>query len=299
MLKLTDYTRISVTSTAESALKKLKKAEIPVFDCKKQGLEFVFAVKDKDVKKVFAIFQKPCYNVRAKALSPRKRVLAALSRRAGLIFGALAAVVAIMIADCHILRVEVGGSGSYLAPEVERIVALEGGRTFGTFSSLNYAKATGRILALPQVTFCHIEKRGSVLHIDVRTENGASVKAEYSPLVSDADGTVKTLAAVCGTAAVEEGQSVKRGDVLIYPYIETEKGQIPCFAAGFAEIECKRQAEYFAETDSEESLRQAYASLLLETENVIERSYKVKPTADGVVYVIDFTYLHKVSINLN
>ena len=54
---------ISVVATAESALKKLKKAEVAVFDCKKRGAEFVFKVKTADVEKVFAIFGKACYNI--------------------------------------------------------------------------------------------------------------------------------------------------------------------------------------------------------------------------------------------
>ena len=55
--------RISIVSTAEGALRKLKKAGIAVFNCKKEGASFVFEVKDKDTQKVFAIFDKPCYNV--------------------------------------------------------------------------------------------------------------------------------------------------------------------------------------------------------------------------------------------
>ena len=53
---MTNRAEISIVSTAEGALRKLKKAQIPVYNCKKDGALFIFAVKDKDTPKVFAIF---------------------------------------------------------------------------------------------------------------------------------------------------------------------------------------------------------------------------------------------------
>lgn len=55
MLQLNNLTVISIISTAEGALRKLKKADIAAYDCKKQGAEFIFGVKDKDTRKVFAL----------------------------------------------------------------------------------------------------------------------------------------------------------------------------------------------------------------------------------------------------
>ena len=56
---MTDTARIKINSTAEGALRKLKKAGIGVYNCQKSGVAFLFSVKDKDIKKVFAIFEKP------------------------------------------------------------------------------------------------------------------------------------------------------------------------------------------------------------------------------------------------
>ena len=72
---MTDLTKIRITASAELALKKLKKAEIAVFDCKKSGAELLFCVKDKDVKKVFAIFDKPCYNIKVDKKATRRGFL--------------------------------------------------------------------------------------------------------------------------------------------------------------------------------------------------------------------------------
>lgn len=290
---------ISIVSTAEGALRKLKKAQIPVYNCKKEGALFIFGVKDKDTQKVFAIFDKACYNATIIKKSRKSRLLSLLSVRAGLVAGAAAFVAACLIANSFVLKIEVSGSGSYLEPEVRRIVYDEGAKEFKAFSSFNASVATGRILALPQVTFCNIEKRGSVLIVDVQVDGEHYGSASKKPLISDCNGVVRNLVAVCGTAAVNAGDSVKKGDVLIYARTLAGEEEIDCLAAGFAEIECTGHAEYFAEADTDESLKEAYSSLLIEEENVLSRKHTVSPTEGGVLYKIDFTYLHRLSLNLS
>ena len=291
--------KISIISTAEGALRKLKKAQIAAFNCKKEGASFVFEVKDKDTQKVFAIFDKPCYNVTVVKRSRKNRLLSFLTVRAGLVAGAAAFVIACIAANSFVLKIEVSGSGSYLEPEVRKIVYDEGAKEFKPFSSLNFSVATGRILALPQVTFCNIEKHGSVLIVDVQVDEEHYGSVDNKPLVSDCNGVVKNIVAVCGTAAVEAGASVKKGDTLIYAHTLAGEEEIPCLAAGFAEIECSGHTEYFAEAENDLSLKEAYSSILLEEENVLTRTHTVSPTEGGVIYKIDFTYLHKISINLS
>lgn len=290
---------ISIISTAETALRKLNRAEIPVYNCKKKGAAFIFEVKDKDTQKVFAIFDKPCYNVTEIRKSRKNRLLSFLAVRAGLVAGAAAFVTACIAANSFVLKIKVSGSGSYLEPEVRKIVYDEGAREFKSISSFNFSVATGRILSLPQVTFCNIEKKGSVLIVDVQVDEEHYGSANLTPLISDCNGIVRNVVAICGTAAVNVGDSVRKGDTLIYAHTLAGEEKIDCLAAGFAEIECTGRAEYFAEADSEESLKQAYSSLLLEGDNVISRSHSVSPTEGGVIYKIDFTYLHKISINLS
>lgn len=285
-------------STAETALKKLKKAKIGAYNCKKQGAHFIFCVKDKDIEKVFAIFDKPCYNIGIVKDSAKRRFFSFAKLRAGLLAGAAAFVALAALANTFVLKIEVSGSGSYLEAEVRKIVEDEGAKKFGSFSSLNTAVATGRILALPQVTFCNIQKRGSVLLIDVQVDDEHFGSANLSPLISDEDGVVRNIVAICGTAAVSVGDTVKKGDTLIYASMLSGEEYINCLAAGYAEIECSRTAEYFAEEESEENLKKAYSSVLLEDENILSRKHSVKPCDGGIIYIIDFTYLHKISINL-
>ncbi len=295
---MTDLTRISVTATAETALKKLKKADIGVYDCKKTGARFIFSVKDNHIKKVFAIFSKPCYNVCVTGISRRKRLLKALTTRIGLLIGAFLFVAIAAISDSFIFKITVSGSGSYLSPEVKRIVYESGVKEYSLFSSFDAPAATGKILALPHVTFCNIEKHGSILYVDVRVNEEHSGTTLRTPLVSDCKGVVKNIVAICGTAAVAVGDEVNSGDTLIAAYTYAGETRVESLAVGYAEIECSAQAEYFADSESEENLQAAYGSVLLYGEEILTRSHTVRPSDGGVLYVIDFTYLHKLIINM-
>lgn len=296
---MTELTQINIISTAESALKKLQRAQIPVYNCKKLGANFIFCVKDKDIKKVFAIFAKPCYNIDIVRGSAKNRLLKGLLLRAGLVVGAIVFALAAYASDYYILKIEVSGSGSYLESVVREIVADEGAGEWKPFSALDKPVATGRILAIPQVTFCNIKKQGSVLIIDVEVNESHAESVVREQLISDVSGRVKNIVAICGTAAVEVGQTVSRGDVLIYASMQSGESTVASIAVGYAEIECTRTAEYIAPDDSEQSIKEAYASLLLDGEEIISKGHSVAPTDGGVRIIMEVKYLHRISINLS
>ena len=290
--------KISVVSTAESALKKLKRASIPVYDCEKRGADFTFCIKDKHMKKVFAIFKKPCYNIRTEKLSPRGRLADFIFLRVGLIAGVAAFFLAALISNSYILKIEIGGNGRYLDSEIRSIVLAEGAKEGKLFSGFNLSLATGKILALPQVVFCNIQKKGSTLLIDVRVDEEMNGSSERRPLVADRQGVVENIVAICGTPAINVGTKVKTGDILIFAHNIVGEEEISCLAVGYADIRCTGKTQYFAERDDEASRKEALASVKIEGEEISSRLLKVVPADGGVVFEISYEYLHRVSINL-
>ena len=294
---MTDLSRVTVISTAETAIKKLKNANVGVYNCKKEGAKFIFSIKDKDAEKVFAIFSKPCYNISVQR-SRRQNALSRAVARIGLIVGALAFVCIAAIANSFIFRIEVSGSGSYLYADVKSIIYEQGFSEFKAYKKLDTAKAEGKILSLPSVTFCNIEKHGSILKIDVQVDEELGSTANRQPLVCDRNGVVKNIVAICGTAAVSVNSAVKAGDTLIYAYTLVGEQRTDCLAVGFAEIECSGSYEYSAPEESDAALKAAYSKANLYAENITNRKHSVKTTDEGVVYLIEFTYLQKLSINM-
>ncbi len=297
MFKLTDISRVTIISTAETALKKLKNAKVGVYNCKKDGAKLIFSIKDKDLKKVFAIFSKPCYNISVES-SRRKSLLSRATARIGLIIGAAAFVCIAAVSNAFVFRIEVSGSGSYLSADVRRILYEQGFSQFKAFRSLDIPAAEGKILALPSVTFCNIEKHGSVLKVDVQVDEELDDTAKRTNLFADKSGVVKKIVAICGTAAVEVNSAVNAGDPIIYAYTVVGDSRTDCIAVGFAEIECKGSYEYSAATESDAALKAAYSKANLYSDEVISRTHTVTATENGVIYNIEFTYLQKLSINM-
>lgn len=298
---MTDLAQISIISTAETALKKLKRANVGVYNCKKDGAKFIFSIKDKDAKKVFAIFSKPCYNINVHR-SRRKNFLYNLVARIGLIVGAFAFFCVAYVANSFIFRIDVCGSGSYLYADVKSIIYEQGFSEFKAFRKLDVAGAESKILALPSVTFCNIEKHGSILKIDVQVDEQLTDTASRRHLKAKSYGVVKNIVAICGTAAVQINSTVKAGDTLIYAYTLVGDGEneqrVDCLAVGYAEIECKGKYEYSAPAESDAALKAAYSKANLYAENITARTHTVKSSDDGVVYIIEFTYLQMLSINM-
>ena len=294
---MTDTSRITIISTAETALRRLKKANIGVYNCKKDGAKFIFSIKDKDLKKVFAIFSKPCYNISVIS-SRRKNLLFRAVARIGLIVGALFFVCVAWFANSFIFRIEVSGSGSYLYADIKSIIYELGFSEFKAYKKLDTAAAEGKILALPSVTFCNIEKHGSILKIDVQVDEELNSTASLKSLKADRGGVVKNIVAICGTAAVSVNTTVQAGDTLIYAYTLVGEQKADCIAVGFAEIECRGTYEYSAPEQSDAAQKAAYSKANLYAENILSRTHTVKPAEEGVVYIIEFTYLQKLSINM-
>ena len=295
------YTRISVIAAPRTALNKLSRAHVPVYDCAQSGALFIFGVRDKYVKKVFAIFAHPCYNVTIKHKSALSRFKYFAKTRAFLFVGAALFAACALLSDCFILKIEVTGSGAYLKQAVLGIVRDTGLEEGSFYRGADEVSIISQVLALPNVTFCSVQKSGSVLYIDVECEEESAQRANYSSLVADRAGVVQAVVAICGTAAVSAGDTVAAGDVLIAAYTEVNSQEVSCLAVGYARLECTAQINCFAEEDSEQNLNAALSSALLYAGDgeILSQTYTVKTVAEGVIYSIDFTYLHTVSINFD
>lgn len=296
-----NLTRIKIISAPRQAVAKLVREDVPVYNCKKDGAYFIFSVPDNLVKKVFAIFARPCYNITIEKKSPLFRLKNFCARRAFLLVGGIVFVAAACLSNAFVLRVEVTGSGSYLNSAVRSVLYECGVREYSLYRGGNEAAIISRVLALPNVTFCSVQKRGSVLYVDVQTNTESGTRADYSPLKADRAGIVENIVAICGTPCVSVGDSVATGDTLIAAYSVADGQNMSCLAVGYAILSCTGSVSYAAERESEQNLSSAYAAALLYIGDgeITERSYTVSQNSEGVVYTVDFTYLHTISINFD
>lgn len=295
---MTNQTCISITSTAESAIKKLKRENIPIFDCKKQGIYFKFKINDKHIKKVFAIFQKPCYNIYIEKNSPKIKLKITLINRIGLFLGVLLFVFFSILSQTLIFKISIKGNGEYLSPQVKQILYTQSGKNPTLYSKYNLPLATSQILALPQVTFCNIKKVGAVLVVDVQVDREHQTILDNKSLKSTKRGIVRQIVTICGTGCVNIGDEVQKDADLILPYTIINDKKYSCIAVGFVQLECNGRVEYAADKESEENLKVAYSTILLYADKILNKQHTVIKGQEGVTYIIDFTYLQKLSINM-
>ena len=298
---MNNLTQIKIISAPRQAIFKLAREGVPVYNCKKSGAYFIFSVPDNLIKKVFAIFARPCYNITIEKKSPLFRFKNFCKKRAFLLVGGLIFIFSACLSNAFVLRVEVTGSGSYLNSAVRSVLYDCGVREHSLYEGGNEAAIISRVLALPDVVFCSVQKRGSVLYVDVQTNTESGTRADYSPLKADRAGTVENIVAICGTPCVSVGESVAAGDTLIAAYSAADGQNISCLAVGYATLSCTGSVSYAAERESEENLNSAYAAALLYVGDgeMTARSHTVSKNAEGVVYTVNFTYLHTISINFD
>ena len=86
---MNNLTKIKIISAPRQAIAKLAREGVPVYNCNKSGAYFIFSVPDNLVKKVFAIFSRPCYNITIEKKSTLFRLRNFCIKRAFLLAGGL------------------------------------------------------------------------------------------------------------------------------------------------------------------------------------------------------------------
>lgn len=296
---MNNIVEFQVTSTLETALKKLSKANIAVYKLKKRSSQVQFGVQQEYIEKVFAIFSHPCYNTVIVKKSGAQRLKIFLKRRFGLVIGSALFVAAAATSGNAVLKIKVIGNGEYLSPQIISIAQSCGAREWSFCRELDAPLMQAKIMALPDVNFCSVRRDGAYLLIDVRTEEEHTSRADDKPLLSPIAGEVYRIVAICGTPEAAEGQSVDADTVLIGAYeLSAEGEQIPCLAVGFAEIKAKARLSLFYTEENEQNTQSALKAAALYSDEVLERSYTVSPCEGGVTYEVSFTYLKRVAINM-
>lgn len=219
---------------------KLVRAGIPVLSARtlrKNTLEV--RIRAKDVKKTFAILRGSCYNIENLRYCGLSRLLLTAFRAAGLLFGALLFLGAVLFSESRVLRVEVVGGGAYYAREVVAALREEG---VGFLSPMpkDTGRITARILALPRVEFCAFKRRGSTLTVEVQCAESAAPIAGM-PLVSSVSGVISELIVLRGTPCVNVGDAVEAGQTLVENYALAGEEKLPVLVLAKAKI--KREVD--------------------------------------------------------
>lgn len=263
---------------AYQVVDKLAREKIAVYSAFPQKNAITLEVARKDCKKVFAILQSSCYNV--KKVSPYRwtRVTEWGKRFAGLLVGTLLAAGMVVGAQMRVLDVRIVGSGRYYEQEI-RSILQECGITFFSELSDDVSAATMRILSLPRVSYCNVAKSGGVVTVEVQVSDESEPIAKSS-LIAPVSGIVETLVVVRGTPLVQEGDEVSVGQTIADCRVDYGERQSTVIVCAFVRI--AYGISVFYRGSEGEALAQAYLEYGQFDLNTAEREgdgYRITGTA--------------------
>lgn len=274
----------------EGAIKKLAREKIPLFEIKKTDKKSLeLCIERKYRKKVFTILEDSCYNITKVRYYGLFRALRRCRERAGLFAGCVLFFILCAFSDYPVLRIDVVGTGEYYRREIMQLLDKNGVAVGRPYDGKSASQITAEILALKDVSFCSLKKSGNVLKVEVQTSPSADYCERGVPLLAATDGSVYSLTVLRGAAAVQAGDEVSAGDLLV-GCVEEEG-----FVMASARLSCRYTA--FVKADSAE---QALAACILEIESSDGRTEisdkSVLPSDGG--FAVEIDYLLTQSLNM-
>lgn len=272
----------------EGALLHFRREKIPVFHVEKPDKRTLrLCIERKNREKVFTFLRDSCYNVTKMRPFGLWRLASALRRRAGFFLGAVAFALLCAVSDFFVFRIDVTGSGAYYRDKVLALLQENGVRAGCIYRGEKTAEITAQILSFDNVSFCSLEKTGSVLTVEVQTSSSLP-PAAAGGLYATEGGVVQSLTVVRGVAQVQEGDEVEKGQLLA-------DGKDGGIVMASARILC--HAERFVATQNEET---AAAQVILSVQAVGETELlwlSAKPQQDG--YFVTAEYILTVRRNMD
>jgi len=140
-------------------------------------------------------------------------------RRKAFFAGAVLFFVLVYVMSSFIWSIEISGNKEIDTSRIESVLAANGIRTGMLKYSINTKKAvTGMMLGMQEISWVSISVRGTKVKVELRERKPIPEiiqKDEPCDIVAVKDGIIKQVIATEGVEAVGEGDTVRKGQVLI------------------------------------------------------------------------------------
>ena len=216
-------------------INRFNKNGIDVYNVKKKSRVVIFSINASESEKVFAICKELCYNIIKVNNHGKLYPVVNLFRSVGVLLGLLAFTFLQVFFSDVCLSFEFSGNGNVYSREVTEYLISNGVKPMGRFSSFNMQTLEDRLLASSdKFSFVSCEKSGCRLKINLVLAEGKTgiMNSNVTALYSDVSGVVENIKVYRGTAEVEIGDQVNKGDLLVggYALIKEEKVSVNVLA---------------------------------------------------------------------
>ena len=221
-----------------------------------------------------------------------------LTQNLGVLIGTLIFSVGVFFANDLVLDVRCVGQASWLFPQVQTILEEQGVKKWGRFSNIDLT-AVGNLIVTntPTISFAQCVKRGNVLYVELQPAKQPVTVLDQTvqKLFSDVDGVVSQIKVYRGTAAVKQGDLVKKGDLLVDGFCKIKDFITPCTVLASITLDCEYVGEVILDKDNQQDL--ATSLVLGQLPELSIKNIKVKKSVaeSGVIYQVIVSYTHTVT----
>ena len=277
-------------------LDKLKNANINVYNVKKStDKSMIVWIKAQDYKNFFAISKEMCYNVKKLKTTGLFAPISYLIFNPGLIIGALIFLAINIYFSGIIFSFSFEGSGKVEKRQITEYLYSQNVKPLTSFNNLDLKSLSDKILANnDNLSFAEVKKQGNRLIVYTVLAEGTK-KPQQGPiysLLSDVDGVVEEIKVYRGSAVVTQGQSIKKGDLLVDGYSVIKDKPITVNVIAKITVLAKYEFKYYSKNDKEENYALIFAEQSLGEKTITDR--KITKTFDGkgYIYEIELYYKH-------
>jgi len=227
-------------------------ADFELFDIKKDGTKGQFCVSLSKDKKLCKQMENFDLQIERKQGFGILYHLLCLVKRYGIMTAFFLAVAFFVVCSNFVFGIKVMGLESISQTEVVQILRQNGFEKINKKSDIDTSKFEKALASnLKKVSLVSIIVKGNTLVVSIKEKVQNSEyenKDDFSPLLSDFDGVLTKVQLVQGTLNKKVGDVIKKGDVLVFPYVVDASGnqrQVEPKAEIFAKIYVTQKASFY------------------------------------------------------
>ena len=264
---------------------------------KKNNKQLLVSIKFADNEKFFAIAKELCYNIKKVGVGGKVYPFFALYKNIGVALGTLLMLLIAIFFSDYIFSIDFVGSGSVCKREIKEYLYSNGICEFSKFSDIDLSVLEDKILSSnDNLSFVGVKKRGNRLIIEsvLSTEKTKTLNGDIYALHSDCDGVVENIKVYRGTAVVEKGQEVKKGDLLVDGYSTVKEQTVKINVLAFITVICSDDCVYQSKNTGEEEKAILFAKAEFIDREIIDYNVKTVNVGDTYIYTVSVRFKHVI-----
>lgn len=205
----------------------LNNQNIDIKDIRRSSFNnFCLKVNIISYKKLLSLASKMCYTVAVTRVTGVWSVCWYFKHHIAVLIALTACSVSLIAYNMFVFQIQIYGLSTLTQSEVLTFLKQQN-ITSGTLkNSVNAAQLQTELTNnFSEISLCSVSIYGSSLVVNIKEKLNVEEMGQFEPLISEFDGLITQINLISGTLKVKAGDAVKKGDILVEPYVLDSAGQ--------------------------------------------------------------------------